>query len=272
MFWCYLNSTRFWFNYIPIRRLLHYRYCIFCEIKKFPINCSSLLGNELRWKGQTIQQFTPSLNWLRCGDRVGVIQTGDGVIKFFINGEEIFVNTPNLFGCLYSFVELRGNCSGVSVTSRKLPLSPITSVRMQDSLELLAEQELELPCQLLDDNAPNFLFHDIHGRNIELSLDRTVARRVTSYNQGIVLVQPAANVNTKIEVIVEQIDTRWQSSLMVGFVWGSPERLNLPVTALGFRGTSYVIANDYISVNGRKVIFFNGMTLIVFCFQLLDSF
>lgn len=190
---------------------------------------------------------------MRCGDRIGVIQTSDGVIKFFINGEEIFVNTPNLFGCLHVFVELRGNCSGVSVTSRKMPLSPITSVRMQDSLELLAEQELEIPTQLLDDTSPIFLFHDIHGRNIELSAEKTVAKRVTSYNQGIVLVQPAAGVNVKIEVVVEQIDTRWQSSLMVGFVWGSPERLNLPVTALGFRGNSYVIANDYISINGRKV-------------------
>lgn len=124
---------------------------------------------------------------------------------------------------------------------------------MQDSLELLAEQELEIPMQLLDDALPNFLFHDIHGRNIELSAEKTVARRVASYNQGIVLVHPAAVVNAKMEVVVEQIDTRWQSSLMVGFVWGSPERLNLPVTALGFKGNSYVIANDYISINGRKV-------------------
>lgn len=204
----------------------------------------------MRWKGQSIQQFTPSLNWLRCGDRVGVIQTCDGVIKFFINGEEIFVNTPNLFGCLYVFVELRGSCSGVSITSRKMPLSPITSVRMQDSLELLTEQELEVP---LTDTSQNFFFHEIHGRNIELNAEKTIASRVTSYNQGIVLVQPATNVNTKIEIVVEQIDTRWQSSLMVGFVWGPPEKINLPVTALGFKGNSYVIANDYISINGRKV-------------------
>lgn len=234
--------------------MLYHWYGVFFVTKKKQIKCDLLLlGNELKWKGQSIQQFTPSLNWLRCGDRVGVIQTSDGIIKLFINGEEIFVNTPNLFGCLYVFVELRGNCSGISVTSRKIPLSPITSVRMQDSLELLAEQELEIPLQLADDVIPNFFFHDIHGRNIELSAEKTVARRVASYNQGIVLVQPAAAVGVNIEVVIEQIDARWQSSLMVGFVWGSPERLNLPVTALGFRGNSYVIANDYVSINGRKV-------------------
>ncbi|KAJ8973612.1 hypothetical protein NQ317_003242 [Molorchus minor] len=33
-------------------------------------------------------------------------------------------------------------------------------------------------------------FHDNHGRNIELGSGRTVARRVASYNQGVVVVQP----------------------------------------------------------------------------------
>lgn len=219
----------------------------------FPADACYIIGNELRWKGQCIQQFAPSLNWLRVGDRVGLMQTSDGFIKFYVNGEEIFTNTPNLFGCLYAFAELRGSCSGLSVTSRKIPLSPVTSVRMQDSLELLADQELEILPQMLDDGFSNFLFHDIHGRNIELNAEKIVARRVASYNQGIVFVQPAVTINAMVEVVVEEIDPRWQSSLIVGFVWGAPERLNLPVTGLGFKGQSYVVANDYVSVNGRKV-------------------
>lgn len=224
----------------------------------FPMDGCYLTGNELRWKGQSIQQFAPSLNWLRTGDRVGLMQTSDGIVKFYVNGEEIYVNTQNIFGCLYAFAELRGSCSALSVTSRRIPLSPVTSVRMQDSLELLADQELEIPLQLLDDAYPNFLFHDIHGRNVELSAEKSVARRVASYNQGIVFVQPAITGNATIEVVVEQIDPRWQSSLMVGFVWGSPERFNLPVTALGFKAACYVVANDYISINGRKVCNFIG--------------
>lgn len=222
----------------------------------FPMDGCYITGNEVRWKGQSIQQFAPSLNWLRPGDRVGLMQTSDGVIKFYVNGEEIFINTQNMFGCLYAFAELRGSCSALSVTSRKIPLSPVTSVRMQDSLELLADQEMEIASQLLDDVYPNFLFHDVHGRNIELSAEKSVARRMASYNQGIVFVQPAITANAMVEVVVEQIDTRWQSSLMVGFVWGSPERFNLPVTALGFKAACYVVANDYISINGRKVCYF----------------
>lgn len=182
------------------------------------------------------------------------MQTSDGAIKFYINGEEVFVNAPNLFGCLYAVAELRGGCSGLSLTSRRAPLSPVTSIRMQDSLELLAEQELDMQAQNPQEEPPNFAFHDIHGRNVELSGEKTVARRVASYNQGIVLVQPPVGVNATVEVVVEQTDARWQSSMMVGFVWGSPERLNLPVTALGFKGASYVVANDYISINGRKVV------------------
>lgn len=88
---------------------------------------------------------------------------------------------------------------------------------------------------------------------MEILSEKTVARRVASYNQGIVLVQPPLQPGMNVQIVVEQVDMRWQSSLMVGVVLVPPERLNLPVTALGFRNPSYVVANDYISIGGRKV-------------------
>lgn len=146
------------------------------------------------------------------------------------------------------------------MTSRKTPLSPVVSFPMQDSLELLLEQE---PNEILPHDHPpggggvpkgeGFVFHDNHGRNVEILGDRTVARRVASYNQGVVLVQPPLQPGRMVEVVVEQVDTRWQSSLMVGVVLVPPERLSLPVTALGFKSPSYVVANDYVSIGGRKV-------------------
>lgn len=130
---------------------------------------------------------------------------------------------------------------------------------MQDSLELVLDPD---PASETS-NDPNsqhsrsehcqYRFHDNHGRNLELSCEKTVARRVASYNQGIAFVLPALGPATCVEIVVETLDARWQSSLMVGLVWVAPERLNLPVTALGLRNPSYVIANDYISVNGMKV-------------------
>ena len=160
-------------------------------------------------------------------------------------------------------VELKGSCSSVHVTSRKISTSPLTSAPLQDSLEIILEQEqslLEAPIaseeQVSLDNVPNnfkYEFHDNHGRNIEITGDRTTSRRLASYNQGVVVVQPSLVPNYPVQIVVKQLDMRWQSSLMVGIVCGSPERLNLPGTALAFKGASCIIANDWISVNGAKV-------------------
>lgn len=49
------------------------------------------------------------------------------------------------------------------------------------------------------------------------------------------------------------MDTRWQSSLMVGVVLVSPDRLSLPVKAGAFKSPSRVIAHDFVSNNGHKV-------------------
>lgn len=109
-------------------------------------------------------------------------------------------------------------------------MSPVASVRMQDSLELLIDSHhpRREPDDLLS-------FHEHRGRNVELSAERTVARRVASYNQGIVFVQPPVRPGGTVEVVLEQVDERWRSSIMVGLVWGAPERISLPVTALGLK-------------------------------------
>lgn len=100
-------------------------------------------------------------------------------------------------------------------------------------------------------------FHENHGRNIDLQAERTVARRVASYNQGLVLVTPAMKANKAVQVTIEQLDAHWQSSIIVGVVAGPLDRLSLPVNALALKGTCCVVANDWISINGVKVRFFS---------------
>lgn len=73
----------------------------------------------------------------------------------------------------------------------------MTSIRLQDSLELVLDQDQPadpLDCkETAEESEPVvnpkksvsvYEFHDNHGRNIEISGDKTVARRVASYNQG----------------------------------------------------------------------------------------
>lgn len=233
---------------------------------QIPSDACYLTGNELHYKNRVVQHFTPSFGWLRVGDRVGFLRTHDGTLKVCINGEDLSVLFPSLPDRLYVVIDLNGTCSGLSVTSRKAATSPLSNVRLQDSLEIVLDKEqssLEAPIaseevMSLTDPAISVPithndFHENHGRNIEISADRTVAKRVASYNQGLVIVQPVMQPNRLLEVVVEKLDSRWQSSLNVGFVCGPPERINLPVTALSIKAPSCIITNDWISVNGIKV-------------------
>ncbi|RZC36582.1 Fer2 3 and/or Neuralized domain containing protein, partial [Asbolus verrucosus] len=207
--------------------------------------------NELRYKNKTIQLFTPSLNWLNVGDRIGLLRTQDGTLKIFINSEELSLCFPPLPDVLYVIIDLRGSCSSVAVTSHKAPLSPLNSIRLQDSLEVAAAHEQP---ETSSESTANVVyeFHENHGRNIEVVEGRTTARRVASYNQGLVIAQPALEVNSKVQIIIDQLETRWQSSIMVGVVTGPPERLNLPVNALAFKAPCCIVANDWVSINGIK--------------------
>lgn len=139
-------------------------------------------------------------------------------------------------------------------------MSPLNSIRLQDSLELVLDQE-QAP-ELVDckdvneakDSSVMYEFHDNHGRNIELTGNKTVARRVASYNQGIVVIQQSLEWNSMVQVIIEQLETHWQSSLIVGFTVGPLDRLNLPVNALSMKAPSCIVAEDWISINGVKVV------------------
>ncbi|KAF2900858.1 hypothetical protein ILUMI_05336 [Ignelater luminosus] len=236
------------------------------SIGSLPQDCCYVTGNELRWKNKVIQQFTPNLNWLRVGDRLGLLKMHDGSIKIIINSEELHLHFPNMTENQYAILELRGSCSAVAVTSRKIPISPLTTVRLQDSLELALEQDqvkvepvidvepVEVPKNVDSESSSTtrYEFHENHGRNIELLGDRTVARRVASYNQGLVIVQPALQPGQMVKVLLEQLDMKWFSSLLVGVVSGPPERLNLPVSGLAIKGACCIMSNDWISINGIK--------------------
>ncbi|EFA04682.2 bluestreak [Tribolium castaneum] len=212
--------------------------------------CCYITGNELRFRNKTIQLFTPSLHWLNVGDRIGLLRTLDGALKIFINSEELNLCLPPLPETLYVVVDLKGSCNAVAVTSHKSPLWSLNSARLQDSLELCNQEQIELVRD--PDVSTIYEFHDNHGRNIEIVEGRTTARRVASYNQGVVIAQPALEISSKVQIIIDQLETRWQSSIIVGVVSGPPERLNLPVNALAFKAPCCIVANDWISVNGVK--------------------
>ncbi|XP_076042886.1 neuralized-like protein 4 isoform X2 [Oratosquilla oratoria] len=96
-------------------------------------------------------------------------------------------------------------------------------------------------------------FHENHGKNIHLALDRTVAKRSESYNQGIVMSARPLTRNVLFQVRLGALNPRWSSSLMVGVTAQSPEKLSLPNTALSLKKNTWIICGDSVFYNGVKI-------------------
>ena len=68
------------------------------------------------------------------------------------------------------------------------------------------------------------------------------------------------------EVKLDRLNNRWTSSLMIGALFESPEKLHLPVTALGLKKNAIVISGETLFQNGHKMsettLGFNIDTLI----------
>ncbi len=93
-------------------------------------------------------------------------------------------------------------------------------------------------------------FNENHGRNVSLSDGGRQARRVESYNQGVVLSSRPLSRGERFTVRLGRMNARWTSSVMVGLTAQRPT--HLPVTALGLKKASYVLCGDSLYVDGAK--------------------
>ncbi|XP_046742176.1 neuralized-like protein 4 [Diprion similis] len=252
-----------------------------------------LIGNQVRHKGYVLSSnYCPSLDWLRVDDKIGVKRTHEGNLKFYINGEDMGVAATNIPEAVYVVMELFGSTLGICATSSKqqnIVISPNASLRLQDSLELLLDpmppimrndagmdtsidvsegkllNEMVLtPTQPITTSTGdpnwNYEFHENRGRNIELE-KKTTARRVASYNQGVVMSHRPLVKGKPFQVKVEKLNDRWVSGMLCGVTCISPDKVSFPLTALGFKKHSWIMCGDWISHNGVKVITRYGMNL-----------
>lgn len=179
------------------------------NIASIPGDCWYISGSELRGRNKSLNHnFCPSLDWLRCGDRIGLKRTAESGLKIFINSEDMGTAINNLPETIYVVVELFGTCTSVRVTSVRQVQQPsptVPTVRMQDSVELLLEPIYHDDKKSENDensemNSNIYEFHENHGRNIELSSDKRSAKRVASYNQGIVILNKPLKRGSLLEV------------------------------------------------------------------------
>ncbi|XP_063987913.1 neuralized-like protein 4 [Diachasmimorpha longicaudata] len=249
-----------------------------------PVDAWYLTGNEVRHKGLVLHSnYCPSLDWLRIGDKIGMKRSHEGSLKFYINGEDMGVAALNMPEMIFAVIELFGSTVAVSITSNKQQacvMSPNASLRLQDSLELILdpmppvmrndlgmETSIEISEAKLSElpNTPvqlavssimeidlGYEFHENHGRNVELE-GRTIARRVASYNQGVVMSSKPLVKGKIFQVEVKKTNDRWVSGILCGVSCISPEKASFPLTALGFKKHSWIICSEWMSYNGTKV-------------------
>ncbi|XP_012173117.2 neuralized-like protein 4 isoform X1 [Bombus terrestris] len=244
-----------------------------------------LTGNEVRHNGYVLcMNYCPSLEWLRVGDKIGLKRTHEGNLKFYINGEDMGIAASSIPEMVYAVIDLFGSTVTINITSSKQQnnaVSPNASLRLQDSLELLldpmppvlrndagmdtsvdvSEGKLvndatltptQSAAHFIGENDWSYEFHENHGRNIQLE-SKTSARRVASYNQGVVMSSRPLLKGKPFLVKIEKLNKRWVSNIYCGVTCISPEKANFPLTALGFKKHSWIICSDWISHNGIRI-------------------
>ncbi|XP_019864720.1 protein neuralized isoform X2 [Aethina tumida] len=74
-------------------------------------------------------------------------------------------------------------------------------------------------------NLPPLLFHNVHGENIRISRDGTVAKRVESFCKGIAFSSRPIKVNEKVCIKFLEISNNWSGVIRFGFTYNDPTSL-----------------------------------------------
>ncbi|KAK8742036.1 hypothetical protein OTU49_002070, partial [Cherax quadricarinatus] len=108
------------------------------DVIDIPITATDLRGGTWIMLGQGVlrdgrslhEAYGCDLDKLVEGDRVGVMRTSQGDLKFFVNGESQGVAAANLPQMLYAVVDMYGKCAQVTVTA---PSTPDSNTLDEDS-------------------------------------------------------------------------------------------------------------------------------------------
>ncbi len=213
-----------------------------------------MTGNGVMHNGLTIlDDYGTSLDRLGSGDRVGVIRRSNGVLHFFVNGEDQGPAAGNVPEKIYGVVDLYGQAAQVSIVSPS-PATPLTDSSPYPSYlypapshllaplvspTSLADSTYALPSSASSTSASSTLihtdlsFHKLHGRNTTLSSNCLTASRpnaLSEFNDAICITSRPLRPGEVFEVIIEKLVERWSGSLELGVTSIKPENLDFPST------------------------------------------
>uniref|UniRef100_A0A3Q1G9H6 Neuralized-like protein 4 n=1 Tax=Acanthochromis polyacanthus TaxID=80966 RepID=A0A3Q1G9H6_9TELE len=221
-----------------------------------------LCGSEVRRNGVLQRQnYGCSLDRLMVGNRVGVKRCNDDTMHIFIDGEDMGPAATAVAKNVYAVLDLYGRITAVSIVSSSL-MEDMESVKAPSlSSDSCSEGEEDStpvrevrgrmgePCALV----PTVMaFLENHGKNIQLSNQNLTAARVSSYNQGLLVTAQPLNVGL-IQFQIDRLNPSWTSSLSLGVIGHSPDRLNFPSTACCLKRSAWLLQRDSVFHNSLKI-------------------
>lgn len=212
-------------------------------------------GSEVMRNGQRLRDnYCSSLERIRVGCRLGVRHDSSDTMHILINGEDMGPAASGIPKGVHAVLDLHGCVSAVSVVSSSVIEESDATKPPSVTSESEEEEDIEYhsaPVPALQPHSLHFMGN--HGKNIILSHGNRTATRVSSYNQGIVvLAQPLPRLFL-FQVRIDQLSSRWTSSLSLGVVGISPERLNFPATAAAIKRSAWIFQRSAVLCNGTKI-------------------
>uniref|UniRef100_A0A8C7F8E1 Neuralized-like protein 4 n=1 Tax=Oncorhynchus kisutch TaxID=8019 RepID=A0A8C7F8E1_ONCKI len=207
-----------------------------------------LAGSEVRRNGVLQRQnYGASLDRLTVGNRVGVKRCSDDTMHVLIDGEDMGTAATAVAKNVYAVLDLYGRVTAVSIVSSSV---------LEDAESIKAPSLSSDSCSDGEEDTlvPNTImaFLENHGKNIQLSNQNLTAARVSSYNQGLlVTAQPLPR--QQLFQVIDRLNPSWTSSLSLGVIGHSPDRLNFPSTACCLKRSAWLLQRDSVFHNSLKI-------------------
>ncbi|KAM7026312.1 LOW QUALITY PROTEIN: neuralized-like protein 4, partial [Acridotheres tristis] len=160
-----------------------------------------LSGTAIMQDGNTMRNnYGCDLDALGTGARIGMMRTGGGDLRYFIDGTDQGVACSGLPPEVYAVVDLYGQCVQVSLTGATGPAD--------NSLNPGAGPE-KAPPPSPGPPGPCQRFHGRCGQNVALAAEGLGAARVAGYCHGLVFSRSHLRPGELFEVRIEALDERW---------------------------------------------------------------
>ncbi|XP_028847301.1 neuralized-like protein 4 [Denticeps clupeoides] len=214
-----------------------------------------LVGSEVRRNGVLQRQnYGCSLDRLTVGNRVGVKRCGDDTMHILIDGEDMGPAATAVAKNVYAVLDLYGKVTAASIVSSTV-LEDTESVKAPSlSSDSCSEvEEDNTPCENEPALPTIMTFMENHGKNIQLSNQNLTASRVCSYNQGLLVTAQPLPRQQLFQFQIDRLNPSWTSSLSLGVIGHSPDRLNFPSTACCLKRSAWLLQRDSVFHNSLKI-------------------